>query len=291
VFGKKKVPKEPDYSKMPVLPTKLAEFVQALGGLTTDELVKLLESVGRIDDAIKIARQRKVEGRDYSKPVGGRKRFMAIPDAIRHAKERTENRHLKDQKIKELLEDIDFDDLMIRQEVNDSIYPKRLSPTDIAQCTDSASEKLEALDRQRATPVKIFSPREETVLDVITLIKKQEAIRVARRIAERQRSFVLGRPMEELEAEYAKWLRQLKGEPEPETEEEMKARLEREAVEQAEMERVAAELAARNFGDLPDIHSLLDDVSALIRENPEAAAAIVRQWIGTNVLIDPRSAE
>ena len=60
MFGKKKPPKEPDYSKMPVLPSKLAEFVQAKYGLTPDELLKLSESLGRVNPEIKVTRRRKV---------------------------------------------------------------------------------------------------------------------------------------------------------------------------------------------------------------------------------------
>jgi hypothetical protein len=289
IFGRKKAPKEPDYSKMPVLPSKLAEFVQAQCGLSTDELVKLLESLGRIDDAIKVGRRRKTEGKEFAKPVG-KKRYMAIAEAVKYAQERTEARRVKDQKIKELLEEVNFEELLLHQEVNDEIYPKRLSPVDIVRCTESAADKLEALDRQRMMPSRIYSPREETVLDVITLIKKNEAARVARRVANRQRAYIFGKPIEELEADYARWLRQLKGEPEPETEEEKTARLAAEESQRQEEERIAAEEAARHFGDLPDIHSLLDDVAELIRENPEAAAAIIRQWIGTAVLVEPKPA-
>jgi MoaA/NifB/PqqE/SkfB family radical SAM enzyme len=53
-----------------------------------------------------------------------------------------------------------------------------------------------------------------------------------------------------------------------------------------EEERIAAEEAARNFDDLADVHTLLDDAAHLIRVNPEAAAAIVRQWIGNAVLAE-----
>ena len=289
MFGRKKNPKEPDYSKMPVLPNKLAEFVQAKFGLTPDELHKLFDSLGRVNDSLKVAQRRKVEGKEYSKQVGGRRKFMSIADATEYEQQRAENRWIKDKMVREeLLDEVDFDELMVRLEVNDSYYPKRLTPTDIVESIDSAAERLEALDVQRAKKPKIYSAREETVLDVITLIKKQEPLRVARHIAERQRAYILSHSMEELEAEYAAWLRRLKGEPEPETEEE---RLAREAAEELlddaaleEEERLAAEEAARNFDALPSLHTLLDDVAALIRDNPEAAAAIIRQWIGNAML-------
>jgi len=242
--------------------------------------------MNRVNDTLKVTRRRKVEGKEYSKPVGGRKdRLLAIADAVKYEQDRAESRRSKEKKVREdLLDEVDFDELMVRLEVNDSFYPKRLTPTDIVESIDTAAEKLEALDRRRAGKPRIYSAREETILDVLTLIKKQEPLRVARHISERQRAYIFRHSLEELEAEYAAWLRRLKGEPEPETEEE---RLAREAAEQLldeaaneEENRIAAEEAARNFDDLASVHTLLDDVATLIRENPEAAAAIVRQWIG-----------
>jgi hypothetical protein len=228
MFGKKKqLQKEPDYSKMPVLPNKFAEFVQAKYGLTPDELHKLFESLGRVNPNIHVDRRRKIEGKEHSKTFGKR---LLIEDAVKYEKERAELRHAKDEKIRlELLEHIDFDELMVRLEVNDSYYPQRLAPSDIVRCVDSAGEKIDALDRERATPPKVYLPREETLLDVITLIKKQEPIRLAKHIANRQKAYIVTHSLEELEAEYAEWLRNLRGDPPPETEEEMMARLAREA--------------------------------------------------------------
>ena len=282
----KKKPKEPDYSKMPVLPNKLAEFVQAKYGLTPDELHKLFESLGRVDEAIKVSRRQIIKEKTYPKNVG---KIISIFEAAEYEKGRAENRLGKDDKIRELLEDVDFDELMVRLEVNDSVYPKNLAPVDIVRGLDSAGDKLEALDRQRTTLQKIYSAREEAILDVLTLIKKQEPLRVAQHIAERQRAYILNNPMEVLEAEYAEWMRQLRGDP---TDEERLAKEEadRLAAEVAATEeaRVAAEEAARNFSDLEDVHTLLDDVAALIRDNPEAATAIIRQWIGNAVLMETK---
>ena len=285
MLGKKKAPpKEPDYSKMPVLPNKFAEFVQAKYGLTPDELRKLFEALGRVDADINVARRRKIGGKEHSKEFGKR---LHIDEAVEYEKERAESRRAKDTKIRlELLEDVDFDELMVRLEVNDSYYPQRLAPADIVRCVDSAGEKIDALKRERVKPSKIYLPREEMILDVITLIKKQEPVRLAKHIANQQKAYVVAHSLEELEAEYAEWLRMLRGDPPPETPEEMMARLAQEEEQRMEEERIAAEEAARNFEDLADVHTLLDDAAELILTNPEAAAAIVRQWIGNAVLIE-----
>ena len=268
---------------MPVLPNKLVEFVQAKYGLTPDELHKLFESVGRVNQEIKVVRRRSVAGKEYSKVVG---KPMEINEAIQYEKTRNENRHVKEEKIRGLIDEPEFNELIVRPEVNDAIYPQRLAPLDIVRYVDSAGEKLAALDRERAKPPKIYSVREETLLDVITLVKKQEPIRLARYIAEKQRAYIVENPLDVLEAEFAEWMRKLKGEPPPETEEEKMARLVREEEQRLEEERIAAEEAARNFDDLPDVRTLLDDVAELILTNPDAAAAIVRQWIGNSVLIE-----
>jgi sulfur carrier protein ThiS len=288
MFGrkKKKPPKEPDYLNKPVLPNKLAKFVQAKYGLSPEELHKLFDSMARVDPDINVSRRQVIEGKEYPKRIG---KILTITEAAEYEKERAENRRVKEEKIHELIEDEDFHELRVILEVNDSIYPQRLAPVDIVRCIDSAGEKLDALARQRATPPKSYSAREEMVLDAITSIKKQEPIRLARMIAARQRGYIFSKTMEELEFEYAEWLRGLRGDPPPETEAEMLARLAAEEEAPLEEERLPAEEAARNFGDLPKLRTLLDDVAELIGNNPEAAAAIISQWIGNAVMVEQRN--
>jgi hypothetical protein len=124
-------------------------------------------------------------------------------------------------------------------------------------------------------------------LDVISIIKKLEPLRLARRFERWQKMYILNKTPEELEAAHKEWLRILRGDP---TEEERLAMEEaaRLAAEEAaaEEERLAAEEAARNFDELAEIHTLLDDVADLIRNNPEAAAAIVRLWIGNTAIVE-----
>jgi hypothetical protein len=67
-----------------------------------------------------------------------------------------------------------------------------------------------------------------------------------------------------------------------------------------EEERLAAEAAAaaaaaeeeefeNSLGNLGSIRSLRDEIAELIAKNPEAAAAVIRQWIGTGVLVEAKS--
>ncbi|MDR1964077.1 MAG: hypothetical protein LBQ50_09895 [Planctomycetaceae bacterium] len=265
---------------MPVLPSDLVEHVQSRSGLTLEEQIKLLETLGRINPEIVVTRHKLVKGKKFSKAVGK----MPIEDAVEHIKKRAEVRNEKNQKIEEIT-GLQLADFWDREELNDEIYPKRLSPTDIVRYIEAGREQLEARDRERANSAKVFSPREEAVLDAVALIKKFEAARVAQKIAERQRAAVLGKTKEELEAEHAAWLRKLKGEPEPvvaepETPEQMEERLKQEE-EQKQAEAMEATRTLEGFDK--DIHTLVDEAGILVTENPDAAAAVVRQWIGNIV--------
>ncbi|MDR0522054.1 MAG: hypothetical protein LBH00_09420 [Planctomycetaceae bacterium] len=64
-----------------------------------------------------------------------------------------------------------------------------------------------------------------------------------------------------------------------------------EAARRAEEERLAAEKAEieNSLGGLGDIRSLKDEIAELIAKNPEAAAAIIRQWIGNAVLVEAKA--
>ena len=66
-----------------------------------------------------------------------------------------------------------------------------------------------------------------------------------------------------------------------------------------EEERLAAEAAAaaaeeqemfeNSLDDLGSIRSLRDEIAELIAKNPEAAAAVIRQWIGNAVLVEAKT--
>lgn len=277
MFGKKKQKKkkEPDYSKHPLLPRNLVEHIQSRNGLTFDEQIKLLEALSRINPALVVTRHKLVKGKKFPKAAGK----VSVEEAVELVKKRAEERNEKNRKIEELtglqLKDLQY------TELNDEIYPKRLTPADIARYIEAGKQQLEALDQERAKTAKVFSPREEAVLNVITTIKKFEAARVAQKIAERQREAVLSKTAEELEAEHAEWLRKLKGEPEPETPEQQEERLKQEEEQRIAEEAAALEEASRLLdGFEKDIHTLVDEAGTLVEENPDAAAAIVRQWIG-----------
>lgn len=264
---------------MPVLPNDLAEHAQTLAGMSSEEIIKLLESLGRIDESIVVRRRRPVSGKNHSKEVGGKQRKMSIDEAVEYEKKRIEERTEKERQVKELYH-LDTD-IVERDEINDEIYPKRLTPTDIARSIEAAKTGLEELDRLRSKTSKEFSRKEEVVLRILKQIKKLEAARVARIIAEKQRNTVIGKTVEELEAEREQRIRKLKGLPEPivETPEEKAEREKREEEEKQEMIRTLP-------GFDKHIKTLTDEAGELAEENIDAAASVVRQWIGNVVNSD-----
>lgn len=257
----------------------MAEHAQSLAGLGSEEIIKLLESLGRINDKITVSRRRPVSGKNISKEVGGKQRNMTIEQAVEYEKKRLEERLEKEKQIKELFA---FDnELISKEEINDEIYPKRLTPHDIARSIESAKEKLEEIDRKRAGGGTVFSPTEEAVLHVLQQVKKHEAARIAKYIADRQRNMVLGKTIEQLEEERQERIRKLNGEAGPidETPEEKEEREKREEEKKQETIRTL-----QGFGK--NIKTLVDEVGEVAEDNLDAAAAIVRQWIGNQSRVE-----
>ena len=68
-----------------------------------------------------------------------------------------------------------------------------------------------------------------------------------------------------------------------------KIRREEEARRQAEEEEAELEAFENSLGELGSLRSLRDEIAELIAKNPEAAAAVIRQWIGTSVLVESKN--
>ena len=68
-----------------------------------------------------------------------------------------------------------------------------------------------------------------------------------------------------------------------------KIRREEEAAAAAAAAEEELEEFENSLGELGSLRSLRDEIAELIRDNPEAAAAIIRQWIGTSVLMETKS--
>ncbi len=274
MFGKNsKKEKKKETPPTPVLPNAYAQHASELAGMTPDEILKLLESLGRIDDSITVTRRRADKNGKNSKVVGGRKAKMSVDEAVEYEKKRIEERNEKEKNVRELfkLENEKFE----RAELDESVYPKRLAPTDIVRCVDAAEQRLEEIDRLRETRKKVYSPREEIVLNILALVKKYEAARVARRIAEKQRQAVLGKSIEELDQQRKDRIDGIQAEtagPSP-------------TPDEIEQKKIEEELeAARTLtGFDKNLRTLVDEAAEIASENPDAAASVMKQWIGNTV--------
>ena len=257
------------------MPNAFAQHASELVGLTPDEILRLLQSLGRINASLTVTRRRADKSGKGSKIVGGRKGTMTVDAAVDYEKTRIEERNEKEKTVRELfgLQDEAFE----RNELNDSIYPQRMAPTDIVRYIGAAEKQLDEADRLKERRKKVYSPREEIVLNVATEIKKYEAPRVARKIAERQRLAVFGKTLEELDAERKFRIENVHAEALA-------------ATEAAEAEQEKIDEGFDNARTLTpfdkNLRTLTDEAAELTSENPEAAAAVVRQWIGNAVTND-----
>jgi hypothetical protein len=62
----------------------------------------------------------------------------------------------------------------------------------------------------------------------------------------------------------------------------------RRLAEEAALEEMQAEFE-NSLGELAGLRTLRDEVAEVIAKNPEAAAAVIRQWIGTAVLVEAKA--
>lgn len=68
-----------------------------------------------------------------------------------------------------------------------------------------------------------------------------------------------------------------------------KRRLEEEAAAAVAAEEEAQKEVDNSLGELGSIRSLREEIAELIAKNPEAAAAVIRQWIGNAVLVEAKT--
>ncbi len=275
----------PDHSKQPVLANDYAVHASEIAGMSTEEIIRLLETLERVDPSITVTRRRADKNGKKSHEIGGRKRKMPIDKAIDYEKKRLDERKEKDDNVRKLLGIPPEEG--VHENVYDEIYPKRLSPKDIVRCVDCAEQKLDDLDKLRSTRKKVFSPREEIVLNILTLIKQQEVARVARRIAETQRNAVAELTLDELDALREKRITSkvketlAENSPLPETVEPVASG--------SAGEQDAWGASAEKHEDKPprtltgfkrNSKTLIDEAGEITSENLDLAASIVKQWIG-----------
>jgi len=254
-FGKKKQ-KDKDKDKPALTPIEVAEKIGVQAGLVPDEMLKLLDALERVEKNRKVVRRKAVQDRIVSKKP------IDLPEAVEFAKERLAEHKKREENLRRIhkLKHLKYFEVESRDVIEDTEYPRKLSPYDIGRSIETAQRRLleEAeKKKEKADPV---IRRAELLLSALDRTKITEAARVARKIAERQNRIGL------LSLEEAERLAKLPPE-------------EREALD-PEVEETL-EIARSLHGFKKQQNTIVDDAAEVVKEDVDAAAAVVRQWVGT----------
>jgi len=253
VFWRKK---KQDEDKPALTPVELAEKIGVQAGLVPDEMLKLLDSLERVEKNRKIIRRKAVQDKIVSKKP------MDLPQAVEFAQERLAE-HKRREEIQRQIhkqKHLKFFEVESRDVIEDTEYPRKLSPYDIGRSIETAHKRLlEEEEKKKETEDPIYR-RAELLLSAIDRTKITEAARVARKIAERQNRIGL------LSMEEAQRLAKMT----PEQREELAPEIE----DQLEIAR-----SLQGFKKMQN--TIVDDAAEVVKDDVDAAAAVVRQWVGT----------
>ncbi|HBT76655.1 MAG TPA: hypothetical protein DEB39_06960 [Planctomycetaceae bacterium] len=224
-------------------------------GLPPEHIAWLLDSLGKGGSGAVVTRQ-------FSGDLfRGKKQKMAFEAAIELELQRAGERREREMTIK-LNRGIKLSPEELNQEAfstEKNIYPKRVSPLDIGRSLDAARAHLADGGEKNMPKEQRF--RAELLIHVIEQIKRLEALRVARRIARRQKNVVQGKTTEQVRTE---------------KENEQSAALL--AARQLEEERRKTERSIGGFGK--GLHTLIDEAAEVVQTDYDASAKVLNQWIG-----------
>ena len=146
---------------------------------------------------------------------------------------------------------------MVPEEIE---YPSLLSADDVTASSDAARRRLEESSKQNKTD-SAEERRVRWIYDALVQMKKEEATRFARHVAMIQRHHIEGKSPTADEAQ-----------PEGENPDLLVAY----GLDDEELERIRT---LQGFGKKP-LKTLIDDAGDVVDANIDAAAKVVKQWIG-----------
>lgn len=247
-FGKKKK----NGKEEALSPDELAKQVSESAGLLPDEILKLLDSIAKVEDNRPVYRKKDIRAKL------SRKNLLPILEAVELSKTRLEQRKEREEKLrrflrKKLMKPVEFES---REVITDDEYPKRLTPYDIAESIETAKNKLIS-EQEESETRETIDRKAAIILKVLDRLRLYEAVRVARMVAERQKMIA------EISLEEAEKL--LANPPAPELEEELD-----------ETEEISRSL--QGFGK--GMSTLVDEAKEVVKDDLDAAASVMQQWIG-----------
>ncbi len=234
-------------------------------GLEPDEIERLLELLGRDDRGRLVFRRRVGSILDLAKGLAFwvRPNRLTVDEAIGLMHEIAEEHKIREERLlkKRRRKDPNYQlpKYLTPEEIE---YPTNLSPDDVLAATDAARHRLEE-SLPNAEKETGEERRAKWVFEALEQLKNEEATRFARRIATMQRRHIEGKPPEEGEM------------PEGEGDENADVWAEH-GFDDEELERIRT---LQGFGKKP-LKSLLDEAGDVVDGNVEAAAKVVKQWIG-----------
>ena len=235
-------------------PSELADKIGQQAGLLPDEMLKLLDSLERVENNRVIIHRKTVKQKIVDKKP------ISLAKAVESAQEKIEE-HKRREEIQRLIHKrklLKYVEVESRDIIEDTEYPRKLSPYDIGRSIDTAKKRLRE-EEERKEEERPINRKTEIILNVLDRTRITEAARVAHNIASRQnRIGVLS--LEETER-LANLPPEEQAEITPEIEEEL-------------------EFARSLNGFKKHNYTIVDDASSVIDENIDAAASVVKQWVG-----------
>ena len=226
-------------------------------GLDADDIERLLELFGQ-DNAKRIIFQRRV-GSILDKATGlvfwRRPHRMTVEKAKALAHEIAEKHKEREEKLLKKLRldnpDYNFPKKFTPEEIE---YLSRLSPDDVLAACNVARKRL-AESPQHNETLSSEERRAKRILDVLEELKHDELLRFARHIAMTQRQYIEGKTQDG-DAPADVWAAH--------------------GIDDTELERIRT---MQGFGKKP-LKTLIDEAGDVVDTNVDAAAKVVKQWIG-----------
>ena len=239
------------------------EVLPANIGMAPDEIERLLELLGRDNKHRDVFRRRVGNILDVAKGhvLWLRPYRLTIDEAkilIHEIAERYREREailLKKRRRKH--PDFQLPKYMAPEELE---YPPKLSPDDVLAASEIARNRLEESSKHKET-TRTEERRVRRIFEALEQMKKDEATRFARQVAMIQRQHIEGKPPAEGEAQHEG------GNSDPWADY---------GLDEEELERIRT---LQGFGKKP-LKTLIDDAGDVVDANIDAAAKVVKQWIG-----------
>ena len=251
MFGRKK---KNEAEKPAMTPSELADKIGQQAGLLPDEMLKLLDSLERVENNRIIIQRKAVKQKIVDKKP------ISLAKAVEFAQEKIEE-HKRREEIQRLIHKkklLKYVEIESRDIIEDTEYPRKLSPYDIGKSIDTAKKRLRE-EEERQEEDQPVNRKTELILNVLDRTKITEAARVAHKIASRQNRIGLF-SLEEAERR-SNLPQEEQMEMDPEIEEQLK-------------------IARSLNGFKRKNNTIVDDAASVVDENIDAAASVVKQWVG-----------